>query len=107
MQPSKMVPNNLQTLATLRQIAQAPWNEKPSIEMTEETSRDIQIIWSSIQACRLHWRGEYDLRIPDQPLDRDVLWSHFAQKREPECLPIVNEFLTQNSGQGKLAIELG
>lgn len=107
MQPTRTVPNNPETMTTIRQIAQAPWNEKPMVEMTDESSRDMQIIWSSIQACRVHWRGEHELRIPGYPQDRTALWCTFAKERNFVCIPMINEFVLQNSGSGKLAIELG
>lgn len=107
MQPVRKVPNNPETMAAILKIVGSPWNEKPSVEMTDETARDIQIIWSSIQACHLHWRGGHDIRIPDLPQERIFVWADFAKKRFPECLPIIKEFTPSNLEQGKLAIELG
>lgn len=101
------VPNNPEAISLFRQIVLEPNDEKPIVEMNDETARDMNIIWASIDALAVRWRGEKDSRVPGMPSNRKEFWGAFAQGHEPQILPVAQEFIDSTSGQGKLAIDLG
>lgn len=81
--------------------------ELPNIEMTDETARSIQIIWNSIEGLQHSWRGSRNIFFPGSPSDRREFWGIFARNHKPQLLPVVGEFLSGSSGEGKTAIDLG
>ena len=81
--------------------------EIPSIAMTDETARDIQLIWASIEGFKDSWPGSRNIFFPGKPVDRKEFWGAFAKDHKSALLPIVGEFVGESSGEGKTAIDLG
>jgi len=103
-----IVPKNQETINAFHQIQLAPNDETPIVEMNEETSRNIDIIWASIQATFPRWRGNKDSRYPGLPVDRKEFWGFFAKNFNPAPpLPILKDFVGSSCGEGKTAIDLG
>lgn len=83
--------------------------DKPIVEMNDQTSRDIEIIWKSIAALASSWRGALDLIMPAQPIDRKEFWGKMAADypHPPEDLVVAFEFIKKANGAGRFAIDLG
>lgn len=99
-------PETLQAKIAFAQMLQAPMDE-PIVEMNEETARDINVIWNSIQAATDLWHGNQNIRIPGELIDRKEFWGDFAKNHEPKELPVLEKFMKEISGEGKIAIDLG
>jgi SAM-dependent methyltransferase len=80
-----------------------PDTEKPIVEMNDETTKDMKIIWDSIMATSKSWRGAEDIL---GIIDRQLFWGSFAIWNN-KYQPLVKEFIDTTSGEGKLAIDLG
>lgn len=100
-----ILPKTEETLYQFRQMVLAPDQDVPSIQMNDETARDLTIIWNSIERCS--WRGHRDAQIIEMPVKRQEYWGAFASDHDPMPLPMVEDFLNTTSGEGKLAIDLG
>ncbi len=100
-------PKNEETTRIFSQMIKAENDEKPTVEMNEETSRDLSVIWASIEATAARWRGDKEIFFPGMPKDRKAFWGSFATDHHPESLPVVEEFIGESSGDGKVAIDLG
>jgi SAM-dependent methyltransferase len=89
-----------------RQMIEAPSDEIPIVEMNEVSSRDIDVIWKSIESAVARWRGGRDACIPGMPMDRKELWGTFASMREANS-QIIEEFIGTLRGEGQVAMDLG
>lgn len=83
--------------------------DRPIVEMNDETSRNIEIIWRSITALAPQWRGNRELIMPDEPTNRKEFWGKIAARHPhpPEDLRVAFEFIERASSAGKFAIDLG
>lgn len=108
---ASIVPENPLTKAIFQLICLAPNDEIPIVEMNDQTARDMDIIWASIDDAAKRWRGEQNARIPLRSMDRKEFWGEVALKQipydTPPILPVLQKFITETSGEGKLAIDLG
>lgn len=101
-------PNNSQTQQDFRNMSQAPNEDTTIVEMNEVTSKDIKVIWASVEALAARWRGGANIHFPGMPTDRKEFWgTYFAINRHVDLLPVAKEFIESTSGQGKTAIDLG
>ena len=100
----EMNPTNL---AQFQQMALETNSELPVVPFTEETARNMENIWKSIEATSSRWRGNNPARLIGKPTDRQQLWGLFA-KGNPEVLPVLQDYIeSMDSKKGKLAIDLG
>lgn len=104
---ASIVPKTPETAAVFRLMLQAPNDEKPIVEMNDETARNMDVIWSSIEDVATRWRGGKDSCFPGMPMDRKEFWGAFAQDHNARPLPVVEEFIGSSLGKGKTAIDLG
>lgn len=106
----RITPSTQDTLkAFCKMILDRTTIDKPFVEMNEETSRNIEIIWKSIAALAPQWRGNRELIIPDAPTNRKEFWGKIAacHPHPPKDLRVAFEFIEQASSAGKFAIDLG
>lgn len=103
----RIYPSDPVAMDAFRRMALAPDDEKPIVEMNDETARNINIIWDSINARAAKWRGGNDIHFPDMPMDRKAFWGAFNAEHTPAPLPVADEFIRASSGAGKVAIDLG
>ncbi|VHO02137.1 class I SAM-dependent methyltransferase [Candidatus Rhabdochlamydia sp. T3358] len=101
---SGVVQDNPQTKKAFVKMLQAPI-EEPIVEMNEETARDINVIWNSINMA--DWRGKQNICVPGMPRDRKEFWGAFAGDHKAASLPVFEQFIKDTSGKGKIAIDLG
>ncbi len=103
-----LAPSDPTSVQLFREKMFNPNIEKPITEMNDETARDLKIIWASIKASAKHWQGgREDIQMPGQPINRKEYWDNFSANHVPVCLPLAKEFVSNSSGSGKLAIDLG
>jgi len=103
-----MYPSDEKSMQSFRERMQNPNIEKPITEMNDVTARDIQIIYDSIKASAKHWQGDReDIQIPFNPINRKEYWDFFSANQKHTCLPLAKEFVSNSSGSGKVAIDLG
>lgn len=88
-------------------IMNAPNQDKPIVEMNETTSKNIEIIWKSIEALAAYWRGNQPIRMLNMHMDRKAFWGLDFAKNDNELLPLAKEYIDNTSGVGKVAIDLG
>lgn len=96
----------VETMQAFLEMQNRPW-ESPIVEMNDQTARDIEIIWASIQASAASWRGEKEMHIPGQPTSRKEFWEKQFKEADSKLLPVAKQFLDRSEGVGKLAIDLG
>lgn len=104
---STFTPKTAENIRIFQEIASAPNEEIPIVEMNEQTSRDLPTIWASVEATANRWRGQREIHFLEMPRDRKEFWSAFAKTHFPKSLPVAEEFIRQSDGKGKLAIDLG
>jgi len=107
MQINSIYPVNQNTRLEFQQMLQAPNEDKPIVEMNEESSRDMETIWKCIDSLALRWRGGRDCHFPGMPTNRQEFWGEFAGDHEPALMPALEEFIKHSDGKGKIAIDLG
>ncbi len=103
----RVVPNSQEALDAFRQIILAPNEETSIVEMNDETARNIDVIWASVESVAARWRGTQEVHYPGMPMDRKEFWGAFSADHEPGSLPVVEEFVKKSRGEGKTAIDLG
>lgn len=82
-------------------------DERPIVEMNDETARNMEVIWKSIDAAALTWLGGQDARVPGKPTDRQEYWGDHARSIPLAISPEVITFIQSLDGRGKTAIDLG
>ena len=106
MQTIKIHPNNPEAQLTFQHMCAATNNETPIVKMNDITAKNIEIIWQSVNSLGVSWRGEREMHIPNYPIERKLFWGEFA-KNPHEILPLIEEFILETPGEGKVAIDLG
>ncbi len=85
------------------EVSQAP-------EMTENTARDVGVIAQSIEGAAARWAITQALPTVSYagvPLQREGLWSSMGFHPTMSVLPVLEQYYAGESGEGKVAIELG
>lgn len=104
--PLRIHPENQQTVEAFVKMLDETPEDRPKVEMNDESARNIEIIWESIKDLAAGWRGNKDMHVPKDPIDRKEYWGVFARENR-EILPVLKEFIEKTDGKGKLAIDLG
>lgn len=98
-----------QTISAFNKRIKEPYNDIPSVVLTEDNVRDLQVIWMTINELSKKWseRKKTGLRVPDHPTENKAFWGYFAEKWSTPSMPILEDFIQLSDGKGKVAIDLG
>lgn len=88
-------------------ILEAPFEEKPIVEMNDETTQDMNIIAKSIQAAAAGWRGNQDIHYINSLVDRKKFWGNMASHSPSPLLPVFKREYSHQTAKGRVAIDLG
>lgn len=97
------------TISAFHKRVKAPNDDIPTIELNDVNVRNLEVIWTTINDLSPKWieRKKCGLRIPSEPIERKAFWGTFAEKWTGDDMPILNDFILQTNGKGKIAIDLG
>lgn len=99
-------PCTTETIQAFYSRVSKPNKDIPSIPLTEENVRDLETIWQAINELSLNWKKK-GFCVPKEPTESKAFWGEFAKKHNGDKMPLLQEFIDQSQGKGKVAIDLG
>lgn len=105
----RIYPSSIKNILAFNDMLNRPDPDRPIIEMNDDTARNREIIRASIIALKSTWRGGQEAHIPDEFMDRRSYWGAYAREHAAISLPVFEEFLNSETGDGsgKTALDLG
>lgn len=106
MEPFNRYPVTNQTKMDFHQRIHAPNPDIPSIELTEENVRNLEVIWKTINELVPRWLSikENGFHIPNLPITPKDYWGSYATQYDKDPFDLLEAF---SEGKGKTAIDLG